>query len=69
MKKYIIIIIVLILCIGAYFYLIKINKKIPVETTSTPPIQASTAVSTGIEKTNPFTVDVNPYQGYKNPFE
>lgn len=70
MKKYtyIEIIIVILVAVGSYF-LIKVNKKKAIETPVTPPVQASTAVSGGIEKTNPFNVDVNPYQGYKNPFK
>jgi len=31
--------------------------------------KAQNSVSLGVEKTNPFSADVNPMSGYKNPFE
>ena len=31
--------------------------------------KAQSSVSSGVEKTNPFSADVNPMSGYKNPFE
>jgi len=31
--------------------------------------EAQSSVASGVEKANPFNVDVNPYQGYKNPFQ
>lgn len=31
--------------------------------------KAQSGVSDAVEKTNPFAADVNPTQGYKNPFE
>ena len=30
---------------------------------------AQSSVAGGVEKANPFNVDVSPYQGYKNPFQ
>ncbi|MFA6999776.1 MAG: hypothetical protein WC241_01535 [Candidatus Paceibacterota bacterium] len=68
MKKYIfIIIIIIIICLGAYFYFTKYSKKnIPSNLVN---VSGEQAVATGVDKTNPFNVDVNPYQGYKNPFK
>ncbi|MCX6736353.1 MAG: hypothetical protein NTZ13_04685 [Candidatus Parcubacteria bacterium] len=31
--------------------------------------KAQSNASNAIEKTNPFGADINPMQGYKNPFE
>ena len=68
MKKnlLIIVLIILALCVGVYFYLTKSSKTVTPASTAE---KAASSLSTGVEKTNPFNVNVNPYQGYKNPFK
>ncbi len=55
-----------------FLYQWQLNKKTAgadtisvVETSS----QAQSSAANAIEKTNPFGTNVNPMQGYKNPFE
>lgn len=75
--KIIISIVVLVAIAGAVYYFVK-PKTSPNE--GSPQADASEAVKSGqviekvnntgnsVDKVNPFNVDVNPYQGYKNPF-
>jgi len=60
----IIIVIVLLLTIGAYYYF----KSTPDNGNKIVEESQSSFVNS-FQNTNPFDVDVNPYQGYKNPFE
>ena len=61
----VIVVIIAIAVIAFFFY-----KKGPSQENKTAEINTAVQSSVGgIEKTNPFKVDVNPYQGYKNPFQ
>jgi len=68
-KKIIISVIVIAVVVGISFL---IYKKVQAPSLQDK-IQAidtvQTSVGNGVGKTNPFNVDVNPYQGYTNPFE
>lgn len=66
MKK-IISIIVAILVIAVLVYLF-IIKSPTTETTQVQTIDTTTSISGAVDKSNPFDVKVDPYQGYKNPF-
>ncbi|MFA6392581.1 MAG: hypothetical protein WCW54_00640 [Candidatus Paceibacterota bacterium] len=71
MKKYIfiIIVIIIVICLGVYLYFAKYSKKNTTSNLANVNVSGEQAVATGVDKTNPFNVDVNPYQGYKNPFK
>jgi len=62
-----------VLCVAGWlYYQSKLAKKnvspqvlIATETAS----KAQSGVGNAVQNTNPFGADVNPIQGYKNPFE
>ncbi len=69
-KKIIISIIVIVVVAGISFFVYKKAQAPSLEDQSAVVnTQVQSSVGNGVEKTNPFNVDVNPYQGYKNPFE
>ncbi len=65
-NAYIIIIALAILAIaaGAFYY----YKNNVVESALTAKEKAIDSMTGAIGETNPFNVDINPLQGYKNPF-
>jgi flagellar basal body-associated protein FliL len=70
-KKIIISIVIVLILVAVYFFFF--NKA---EAPATPEVkaveastQAQSSVSSGVQKTNPFNVNVSPYEGYKNPFQ
>jgi len=66
-----IILIVIIICAIAYYYFNKptVKTNIVPDNSSNIAQNANVSVASGVQKTNPFDVNVNPYQGYKNPFK
>lgn len=64
-----IIVVVLLVCAGVYYYLNKNTSNISPDNSSNVAQSANDSVVSGVQKTNPFDVNVNPYQGYKNPFK
>lgn len=71
MKKIVIYLVIIAVIAGAGFFFYQ--KKVQAPSTTEKAIevgtQAQSSVSGGVDKANPFNVDVNPYEGYKNPFE
>lgn len=68
-KKIIISILIVIVALVSFFVYKKAQAPSLVEQTTVINTNVQSSVSGGVEKTNPFNVDVNPYQGYKNPFQ
>ena len=65
MKKIISIIVVIILiAVVIYLYMTKSS----IDTTPGEVVDTTTSISDAVDKSNPFDVKVDPYQGYKNPF-
>lgn len=65
MKKIISIIVVIILiAVVVYLYMTKSS----VDTTPGAVVDTTASISGAVDKSNPFDVKVDPYQGYKNPF-
>ncbi len=57
---------------GWFFYQSQVAKKVispEILTVTESVVKAQSGVSSAVGKTNPFGADVNPMQGYKNPFE
>lgn len=68
-KKIIISVIVIVIAAIGFFFYQKAQAPSLENQTEVINEQAQSAVGGGVEKTNPFNVDVSPYQGYTNPFE
>lgn len=68
-KSIIISIVVIVIGVIGFFFYQKAQAPSIEEKAITASETAQDAVGGGVEKTNPFNVDVNPYQGYTNPFE
>lgn len=68
MKKIILIIVVIVLiAVVIYLYMTKSSVDTsPGEVVNT--IDTAKSISDVVDKSNPFDVKVDPYQGYKNPF-
>ena len=71
MNKKIIISIVIIAIIAVVYFFVyqKAQAPTPKDQAATVSTEAQASVSSGVDKANPFNVNVNPYQGYKNPFQ
>lgn len=68
-KKIIVLIVIIIVAVVSFFIYKKAQAPTLIEQAAVVNTQAQSAVGGGVGKTNPFNVDVNPYQGYKNPFQ
>ena len=69
-KKIIISIIIIIVLAGVSIFMYrKAQAPSPENQFEVLNTKAQSSVGSGIGKTNPFNVDMNPYQGYKNPFQ
>jgi len=68
-KKIIVSIVVVIVVLVSFFVYKKVQAPSLKEQADVVNATAQSSVSTSVGKTNPFNVDVNPYQGYKNPFQ
>ncbi len=68
----ILIIIILLVVVFGFLYLKKpgVSKDFssPSGSEGMKASDVKSSVTSGVEKTNPFKADVNPYNGYKNPF-
>lgn len=64
------VLIIIILVVAVFGFLSFKQKNIPSQDGSQQlkvgDVQSS--ITNGVENTNPFKADVNPYNGYKNPF-
>lgn len=64
--------VVLLALAGWFFYQSRTPKEVvspEILVATENAAQAQFGASTAVGKTNPFATDVNPMQGYKNPFE
>ena len=73
MKKTVLSIIGVVLVVGISalaFYFYRAKSAVPQnQAAGDVGKKAQTSLTSGVQNANPFNVNVNPYQGYKNPFK
>jgi len=69
-KVTIIVLIIVVIIMSACLYYLKARAPSVTENVSNNTVEkGQSTVGAEVGNTNPFNVDVSPYQGYKNPFE
>ncbi len=63
-----VIIILLVIIFGFFYSKTPVNAPVPEGSQGVKVGDINSTVTSEVEKTNPFKADVNPFNGYKNPF-